>query len=193
MDAIDDLCNEDKLRYNQFINYGTNQAWQGTQEVMLSYAPARFRNDNVEPDVLSEFGQIPLINWLFNGQLNGTDEYLLMSKGTTTSPKLLIWDGQSYTTAIIKKYSGVQNMPAMVNSNQFDLYSRFWQINTPTQNPFRYWNANFTVRMSCDLARQLDVNRTVRLKTPYGAIVNARIKEITADFGSRQITFQTEF
>jgi len=117
----------------------------------------------------------------------------LMSKGTTTSPKLLIWDGQSYTTAIIKKYSGVQNMPAMVNSNQLDLYNRFWQINSPTQNPFRYWNANFTVRMSCDLARQLDVNRTVRLKTPYGAIVNARIKEITADFGNRQITFQTEF
>jgi hypothetical protein len=193
MDAIDDLCNEDKLRYNQFINYGTNQAWQGTQEVMLSYAPARFRNDGVEPDVLSEFGQIPLINWLFNGQLNGTDEYLLMSKGTTTSPKMLIWDGQSYTTAIIKKYNGVQNMPAMVSSSGFDLYAEFWQINTPTQNPFRYWNANFTVRMSCDLARQLDVNRTVRLKTPYGAIVNARIKEITADFGNRQITFQTEF
>jgi len=193
MDAIDDLCNEDKLRYNYFRNYGTNQVWQGTQEVMLSYAPARFRNDGVEPDVLSEFGQIPLINWLFNGQLNGTDEYLLMSKGTTTSPKLLIWDGQSYTTAIIKKYNGVQNMPAMVSSSGFDLYARFWQINTPTQNPFRYWNATFTVRMSCDLARQLDVNRTVRLKTPYGAIVNARIKEITADFGNRQITFQTEF
>jgi hypothetical protein len=193
MDALDDVGNEDKLRYNRFINYGTNQAWQGTQEVMLSYAPARFRNDGVEPDVLSEFGQIGLINWLFNGQLNGTDEYLLMSKGTATSPKLLIWDGQSFTTAIIRKYSGVQNMPAMVNSNQLDLYNRFWEINSPLINPFRYWNATLTVRMSCDLARQLDVNRTVRLKTPYGAIVNARIKEITADFGNRQITFQTEF
>jgi hypothetical protein len=193
MDALDDVGNEDKDRYNYYRDYGNNQAWQGTQEIMLSYAPARFRDDKVEPDVLTEFSQIPLSNWLLNGQLNGTNDYLLMSKGTCIAPKMLIWDGQSRTTAIIKKYNGVQNMPAMVNSNQFDLYSRFWQINNPTQNPFRYWNANFTVRMSCDLASQLDVNRTVRLKTPYGAIVNARIKEITADFGNRQITFQTEF
>jgi hypothetical protein len=193
MDALDDVGNEDKIRYNFFRNYGTNQAWQDTQEVMLSYAPARFRNDGVEPDILSDFATIPGVNWLLNGQLTGTGDYLLMSKGTASSPKLLIWDGQSYTTAIIRKYNGVQNMPAMVNSNQLDLYNRFWEINNPTQNPFRYWNATLTVRMSCDLARQLNVNRTVKMRTPYGAVVNARIKNITADFGSREIRFQTEF
>ena len=193
MDALDDVGNEDKVRYNYFRNYGTSPTWDGTSEKMLSYAPARFRNDGVEPDVLSNFGSVGLINWLFNGQLNGTDDYLLMSKGTASSPKMLIWDGQSYTDAIVKKYNGVQNMPAMVNSNQFDLYNRFHEIDSPTLNPFRFWNAEFTVRMNCSIVKVLDVNRTVRLMTPYGAIVNARIKEITADFGNREITFQTEF
>jgi hypothetical protein len=193
LDPLDDVGNEDRDRYRRFVNYGSNPNWKGTQEVGLSFAPARFRNDGVEPDVLSEFGRIGLINWFLKGQLTGTDNYLLMSRGTAGVPKLLIWDGQSTTTAIIKFYNGVQNVPAMVNSGQNDLFDNQWAINSPNLNPYRFWDATLTVRMSCALAQTLNVNSTVRLMTPYGAIVNARINTITANFGSREITFEVEF
>jgi hypothetical protein len=193
MDALDDVGNEDRNRYTVYFDYGSNPNWENANKKQLSYAPARFRNDGVEFDVLSYFGNSKFVNFLFGGQLTGTDEYLLMAKGTASSPKMLIWDGQSYTTAIVRKYNGVQNMPAMVNSGQSDLYDKFHRIDDPNINPFRFWDANLTVRMSCQLAQVLNVNRTIKMRTPYGAVVNARIKNITADFGSREIRFQTEF
>jgi hypothetical protein len=81
----------------------------------------------------------------------------------------------------------------MVNSGQNDLFDNQWAINSPNLNPYRFWDATLTVRMSCALAQTLNVNSTVRLMTPYGAIVNARINTITANFGSREITFEVEF
>jgi hypothetical protein len=193
MDALDDVGNEDRNRYTVYFDYGSNPNWEGANKKALSYSPARFRDDGVEFDVLSFFGNSKFVNFLFGGQLTGTDQYLLMSKGTASNPKMLIWDGQSYTDAIIRKYNGVQNMPAMVNSGQSDLYDKFHRIDDPNQNPFRFWNAEFTVRANCQLVQQLDVNRTVRLSTPYGAVVNARINQINANLGERTIQFTCEF
>jgi hypothetical protein len=193
MDALDDVGNEDRNRYTVYIDFGSNPNWEGANKKALSYSPARFRNDGVEFDVLSFFGNSKFVNFLFGGQLTGTDQYLLMAKGTASNPKMLIWDGQSYTDAIIRKYNGVQNMPAMVNSGQSDLYDKFHRIDDPNQNPFRFWNAEFTIRANCQLVQQLDVNRTVRLSTPYGAVVNARINQINANLGERTIQFTCEF
>jgi hypothetical protein len=193
MDALDDVGNEDRNRYTVYFDYGSNPNWEGANKKALSYSPARFRDDGVEFDVLSFFGNSKFVNFLFGGQLTGTDQYLLMAKGTASNPKMLIWDGQSYTDAIIRKYNGVQNMPAMVNSGQSDLYDKFHRIDDPNQNPFRFWNAEFTVRANCQLVQQLDVNRTVRLSTPYGAVVNARINQINANLGERTIQFTCEF
>lgn len=193
LDTLDDLSNEDRDRYMIYRNYGTNANWEGNDRRMLSYACSRYRNDGVEPDLLTNFSQLPLANFLFLGNFNQYDRALLMSKGTCSVPKMLIWDGQSYTDAYVKIYSGVQNMPAMVNSGQFDLYNRFHEIDNPNINPFRFWNVELTVRANCQLVQQLDVNRTVRVKTPYGAIVNARINQINANLGQREITFTCEF
>jgi hypothetical protein len=160
---------------------------------MLSYSPARFRNDGIEADVLTFFDNLPLSNLIWGNNISQYSRALLMAKGTASNPKMLIWDGQSYTDAYVKIYNGVQNMPAMVNSGQSDLYDKFHRIDDPNINPFRFWNAELTVRANCQLVQQLDVNRTVRLRTPYGAIVNARINQINANLGERTIQFTCEF
>jgi hypothetical protein len=193
MDALDDVGNEDRNRYTVYFDYGSNPNWEGANKKALSYSPARFRNDGIEPDILTQFGSLPLANQLFLGNFSQFSRALLMSKGTASNPKMLIWDGQSYTDAYVKLYNGVQNMPAMVNSGQSDLYDKFHRIDDPNQNPFRFWNAEFTVRANCQLVQQLDVNRTVRLSTPYGAVVNARINQINANLGERTIQFTCEF
>jgi len=193
MDALDDVGNEDRNRYTVYFDYGSNPNWESANQKQLSYAPARFRNDGIEPDIITIYSNRPLANFIFQGYLTSFSNALLMAKGTASSPKMLIWDGQSYTDAYVKIYNGVQNMPAMVNSGQSDLYDKFHRIDDPNINPFRFWDANLTVRMSCQLAQVLNVNRTIKMRTPYGAVVNARIKNITADFGSREIRFQTEF
>ena len=193
MDAIDDVGNEDRNRYTVYIDFGSNPNWEGANKKALSYSPARFRNDGIEPDIITRYGNRPLANFIFQGNLSNFSRALLMSKGTASNPKMLIWDGQSYTDAYVKLYNGVQNMPAMVNSGQSDLYDKFHRIDDPNQNPFRFWNAEFTVRANCQLVQQLDVNRTVRLSTPYGAVVNARINQINANLGERTIQFTCEF
>lgn len=193
MDALDDVGNEDRDRYTVFFDYGSNPNWEGANKKMLSYSPARFRNDGIEPDIITISGNRPLANFIFQGYLSSFGQALLMSKGTASNPKMLIWDGNSYTDAYVKFYNGVQNMPAMVNSGQSDLYDKFHRIDDPNINPFRFWNAELTVRANCQLVQQLDVNRTVRLRTPYGAIVNARINQINANLGERTIQFTCEF
>lgn len=193
MDALDDVGNEDRNRYTVYFDYGSNPNWEGANKKMLSYSPARFRNDGIEPDIITIFGNRPLANFIFQGYLSSFGQALLMSKGTASNPKMLIWDGNSYTDAYVKFYNGVQNMPAMVNSGQSDLYDKFHRIDDPNINPFRFWNAELTVRANCQLVQQLDVNRTVRLRTPYGAIVNARINQINANLGERTIQFTCEF
>jgi hypothetical protein len=193
MDALDDVGNEDRDRYTVYFDYGSNPNWEGANKKVLSYSPSRYRNDGIEADVISNYGNRPLANFIFQGNLSNFSRALLMSKGTASNPKMLIWDGQSYTDAYVKIYNGVQNMPAMVNSGQSDLYDKFHRIDDPNLNPFRFWNAEFTVRMNCTLAQQLDVNRTVRLSTPYGAVVNARILQINANLGERTIQFTCEF
>jgi hypothetical protein len=193
MDPLDDVCNEDRNRYTVYFDYGSNPNWEGANKKALSYSPARFRNDGVEPDILTQFDNLPLSNLIWGNNISQFSRALLMSKGTASNPKMLIWDGQSYTDAYVKLYNGVQNMPAMVNSGQSDLYDKFHRIDDPNQNPFRFWNAEFTVRANCQLVQQLDVNRTVRLSTPYGAVVNARINQINANLGERTIQFTCEF
>ena len=193
MDALDDVGNEDRNRYTVYFDYGSNPNWEGANKKVLSYSPSRYRNDGIEPDILTQFSTLPFANQLFLGNFAQYSKALLMSKGTASNPKMLIWDGQSYTDAYVKLYNGVQNMPAMVNSGQSDLYDKFHRIDDPNQNPFRFWNAEFTVRANCQLVQQLDVNRTVRLSTPYGAVVNARILQINANLGERTIQFTCEF
>lgn len=193
MDALDDVGNEDRNRYTVYFDYGSNPNWEGANKKMLSYSPSRYRNDGIEADVLTFFDNLPLSNLIWGNNISQFSKALLMAKGTASNPKMLIWDGQSYTDAYVKIYNGVQNMPAMVNSGQSDLYDKFHRIDDPNINPFRFWNAELTVRANCQLVQQLDVNRTVRLRTPYGAIVNARINQINANLGERTIQFTCEF
>lgn len=193
MDALDDVGNEDRNRYTVYFDYGSNPNWEGSNKKQLSYSPSRYRNDGIEADILTFYSTLPLANFLFLGNFAQYSRALLMAKGTASNPKMLIWDGQSYTDAYVKIYNGVQNMPAMVNSGQSDLYDKFHRIDDPNINPFRFWNAELTVRANCQLVQQLDVNRTVRLRTPYGAIVNARINQINANLGERTIQFTCEF
>jgi hypothetical protein len=193
MDALDDVGNEDRDRYTVYFDYGSNPNWEGSNKKQLSYSPSRYRNDGIEADILTFYSTLPLANFLFLGNFAQYSRALLMAKGTASNPKMLIWDGQSYTDAYVKIYNGVQNMPAMVNSGQSDLYDKFHRIDDPNINPFRFWNAELTVRANCQLVQQLDVNRTVRLRTPYGAIVNARINQINANLGERTIQFTCEF
>ena len=193
MDMLDDVGNEDMVRYRRSIDYGNNVNWEGRDERQLSYACARFRNDGIEPDILTQFNSLPFANFLFLGNLTQYSNALLMSKGTCAVPKMLIWDGRNNEDATIVSFNGIRNQPAMVNSGQTDLYDNFYSIDNPNQNPFRFWNATLTVRANCTLLQQLDVNRTVQLRTPYGAVVNARINNITANLGERTIQFNCEF
>lgn len=202
LDGLDETGNEAQEEYRAFLNfqqlYGYNPNWTDHEPRRLHYAPARFRNDGIEPDILSDFGTIPLVNFLAFQNLTNTGEYLLMSKSIASSPKMLIWDAsKGRQTAIVKDYGANygRNFPAKADYAPFPVQQMydFHRIDDPMQNPFRMWSAELTVRMSCPLLQQLSVNRTVRLRTPYGAVVNARILQIQANMGQREVMFSCEF
>jgi len=215
IDPLDDVGNEARLayvRYEEFTPPSPNL--EGILEKSLSYAPARFVNDPIAEAVFTSarVTGLPFV-LLLVPNLNQYNRALLMAKDTAASPKMLIWDGKNIEEAYVKYYGGsgnfigYPNMPAHVSKNflptslqtytsvynEPNMYDNFHVIDDPYLNPFRFWDATLTVRMSCALAQSLNVNSTVRLMTPYGAIVNARINTITANFGSREITFEVEF
>lgn len=215
MDALDDVGNEARLAYVRYQDFiPPNNNFEGMLEKSLSYAPARFLFDPIAESIMTNIRVtgLPFVALLLPN-LNQYTRALLMAKDTASAPKMLIWDGQNREEAYVKFYApngsfpGYPNVPAHVskkylptNSQTYnpvvnvpDMYDNFHIIDDPYQNPFRFWNAELTVRANCQLVQQLDVNRTVRLRTPYGAIVNARINQINANLGERTIQFTCEF
>jgi hypothetical protein len=215
MDALDDVGNEARLAYVRYEEYTPpNNNFEGMIEKTLSYAPARFFFDPIAETIMrnTSVTGLPFVAILLPN-INQYTKALLMAKDTASSPKMLIWDGVNREEAYVKYYGGSGNAPGYPNvpahvskkylptvSQTFqpvinvpDMYDNFHVIDDPYQNPFRFWNAEFTVRANCQLVQQLDVNRTVRLSTPYGAVVNARINQINANLGERTIQFTCEF
>ncbi|KAB1228457.1 hypothetical protein [Chryseobacterium viscerum] len=127
-DAYDNLSTDAKTRFNDIVEYNNprNPLLEGEDnKIVQSFAAARFRNDGIYPDYISEAlkyvwiisvitgGITNLILVPLRNRLNDWKGALITQNDTLILPKLLIWDGQSKRNARVKYYHTFgSNMPA---------------------------------------------------------------------------------
>jgi hypothetical protein len=204
-DALDDVGNEARDLYTEIIEWNNpfNEVQVGSLQAAFPFGMSRYRDDGIDRDVISTYSGAPF----FSGIISQYDNVLLMSKGVTALPKLLIWDGVNINNAKIKRGapagypspgSGnfVYNWPYQCNefnvSNNISydsdqanmaLLGRFWQINNPKVCTEKGLNVSFSFSYNCDHLANLDMEKTVQ--TPRG---EARIDTIEIDHRNKIMT-----
>ena len=201
--------------YNSPAGY---EAWRDIKKVQLSYAPARFRGERSPASGLESFPIPALLNLFYGSALTASSRYLLLAQDEFTVHKyyewdntnpnqaqarreqLQIWDGESNSYISLAggvpnpryrvKYDQNQNVTPV---NERNIYTDFHSINDPTRNPYRFWDYEIEAKMDCVMVKNLSVNKTVRMQTPYGTTVLGKINTIIANFGERTIRITGEF
>jgi len=98
-----DWCgNEAELRFNDIVDWNVpySDLQKGVQDNALPFGTARFRDDGIDHDVLSDFD-----GWLAFGigdVIQNHEGVLIMNNGTCFQPKLLIWDGDIDFGRVVK-------------------------------------------------------------------------------------------
>jgi len=123
-DALDWVGEEGRRLYRDLVEYRNppNPRYRGKREVTLPYAPARFRNDGIERDVLTFWGNVlgnpvfqflsslpppfgSVIDGLFGGFIDINTIYrhaLLLPTDTCSEPKYLVLkDGYDNANAVV--------------------------------------------------------------------------------------------
>jgi hypothetical protein len=192
-----------------------SEAWNGVKEVQLSYAPTGFRPDDSLLDRYPFIGLLqtafPSINQ-FQGVAVFQDNEFAIHKyfeADPTSPdnfKKARQGSISYynfnTNSFYTVPGGSYNSIYWVNEQSIfsqnpnkppNIYNDFHAIDDPINNPYRFWDYEIEAKMDCVMVKNLSVNRTVRIQTPYGTSVQGKINTIIANFGDRTIRITGEF
>lgn len=211
-DPLDSVGNEALERFGFGYRVEWNQPFSdlqsGHEDVVLVFGVPRFRDDNIDRDILSEFaGALPVIQD-FNG-------VLIVEKGVAFQPKLLIWDGVDGENARVKKYyiigsnipqnnnynwpytfnnlDGVTAQPAVPEqvfpSNYPDssLYIRFYSIDNPRVLNDKGKEFTFEFRYTCTELQGALEAQFVQLPMGVG-----RITKMEIDLDRKTITVQGE-
>jgi len=216
VDGIDWVGNEALAWYKHNVSYnqlhGYHPTWKGINTKELAFGAVRFRNDLFELDVLSWWGQVGIINTLFGGGLSASGDYLLINNGTSSMPKLLIWDnvntpwnnarvkdygtnkGRNYPmqlreSSLDHRYSSTDPVPA--HPEPQDLTGNLWdfhKLDDPFINPYQLIDFTFTGRLDCTHLGTASVRQLVLLR-PHenGQVMQGRIDRIELNLSTRQM------
>jgi hypothetical protein len=221
-----EICGNNSLDFTNvffdFVKIYSNPAgwesWRDIKQVQLSYAPARFRDDESPKSGLDSFPIPALLNLNYGSAVSQSSRYLLLAQDEFTVHKYYEWDNQSVTDAMARREQMQQwdgsinqfiNLPfgtpnprykvrydpnqSVSPANGRNIYTDFHAINDPINNPYRFWDYEIEAKMDCVMVKNLSVNRTVRMQTPYGTSVQGKINTIIANFGERTIRITGEF
>lgn len=170
--------------------HGQNQAWENRREVMINFGGVRVRNDGLRPiikyDALTWWQNLVFPNVLLGGQLQATNKFLMLTKGTTTIPKVIVWDVNSgVNDAKVQEYqTGNFNDPLkfkpgigglfwpVPNGSLYDDYG----IDDPSLNPYYRYTFRIVIKFDCQLLTNALPGQLVRLPMGLGRIDNFVIR-----------------
>jgi len=207
-DGREEVGNDILKQYRIEVDYqqfGNNPAFEGRNEISIPFAPVRVRNDDMRPqikyDALSWWQALIFPDVILLGRLSATQDYMLMEKGTTSVPKLIIWNRQSgINNAKVLNYgqgdhnrpwklswlqgSLRRDSPDYINSiaqPNGSLYDQFI-VNDPRTR--QYARHRFTIRVKFTCQRFRDAVPRRRLVLPDGRV--GRIESYVISLNSRQ-------
>jgi len=194
----------DTISWNEpVVNYPN---FEGIRNEVLPIGPVRFRQDDIEPDVLTPFqavlgGIVSLFGSPQNGNPNLTDmqsKIVLMPQHQFSQYKFLPLDPQEpYTNAKVLKradsngfkgYNGDMWLSAIDNNadhghNEGNLYTRFWYIEDSRLNAFKGISFELKLRKTCKYINEITLE--TKVQTPQGL---GKIESITV--GLSEITIE---
>ena len=195
-DGSDKLGNEsNRLWSGDPVDYNTPIApsLRGVRQTTIPYGSARFLVDGL-PSVINKLLTSNYARFITFGNIQLTTGSLLMTTGTSSIPKLLMYDGISpmydaQVEVLNRTYNGRvwlrNNMQQQYGVNNF--YNELLTINDPRLNLRR--NLNYSLRFSynCEDLRTRNFGQVAII--PFlGQAVTARIDNIEIDFEAREIT-----
>lgn len=215
-DAVDVAGNEAAERYNEIVEWNNpySSLQSGSREIQLGFGTPRFRDDDVEQDILGFYSGAPFIG----STINSYKRVLILEKHLCFNPKLLIWDG-NMDFGRTKKFitPGVDwdgttnleennnyNFPYSFNdancepntaypSNQpnMGLYGRFYSIDNPklTIDYGKSWT--FTMYYNCEALQTLQTIQFIELPLGTSDVPSiGRVDSISVNLDDKTITFQ---
>ena len=193
-DAINWVGSEAQSRWSDIVewNLPVNPIQKGEFTQIFPYSPARFRDDGIERDVLSDYSWMP---YGIGQNIKDGDKYMIMNNGTSFVPQLLIWDGfdinnggvrRSYSPPGIAPGEAV-NYPMWVDADRpGNLYDRFWYIENPKLATFSGYD--YVVRITWDCATLNAINIDGTILTSKG--LSKTIESIELDFSTSIMTIK---
>lgn len=195
-DGSDKLGNEaNPLWSGEVVDYNTPiiPTLRGIKQTTIQYGTARFLGDGLE-SVIFDVLNSGYANAITFGAINITTGSLLMTTGTASVPKLLMYDGFSNPNdAQVEVLGGKYNGRAWLRADTQSaygfagFYDNLLRINDPRLNLQR--NLSYKLRFSyiCEDLRTRSFGQVVQIPI-NGTNVLARIDTVEIDFESREIT-----
>lgn len=209
-DSVDSVGTEALNIYNNIVewNQPVSELQSGHTDVLLAFGTPRFRDDDIDEDILGKYSWAP---FGLGDQINAHQGVLILEKGIAFQPKLLIWDGIDINFARIKTYTLYNqlinpappmqfvnknyNAPYMFYSNNAaantsypsnyedgSLYSRFYALDNPKLYTDSGKSFTFTVRYNCQTLQNAVTAEYVQL--PYGV---GRISRMQINLDTKEI------
>jgi len=195
-DGTDKTGNEaNRLWSGDIVDYNTPIAptLRGIRQTTIQYGTARFLGDGFESAIenVSNSGYFNFITFGTSPVVSGT---MLMSTGTASLPKLIMWDGSSpINDARAESLNGYINARAWLRSDLVQnygvagFYENLLKINDPRLNLQR--NLQYTLRFTylCDDLRTRTFGQVITIPI-NGVNTTAKVESIEIDFANREIT-----
>lgn len=167
-DAVDWCGAEANARWSAIVEWNSpvNPLQKGEFTQLFPYSTARFRDDGIERDVLSDYGWMP---YGIGDNIKDNDKAMIMNSGTSFVPKLLIWDGADINNGTVRRYTvagyganEAVNYPMWVDENlSGNLYDRFWYIENPQNSTFAGRDFVIEIIWDCATKAAIDINGTI--------------------------------
>ena len=197
-DAIDSIGNEAKDRYNDIVEWNSppSPVQSGVLKVEVPFGAARFRNDGVTKDILSDFAGYSILG----PNINKYNHALLLDDPMAALPKLIIlhpdhqgdtgdgsiafaqwnWGSNETLTGPDEQYNYPLWFKYGANGN---LYDRFYASENPRVNGWKGMDFTIETAISCYILSNLDIDRPI--ETPMGKGMATLIE---LDFKNGKIT-----
>lgn len=180
IDAVDWVGNEARDRWNAWVDY--TQPWgpptlRGERSVNFPFGTARFRDDGVDRDVLTDYRSFPFIGPRIRSEY---DELLLLPVGVAFQPKLLTIDTGSPVDNARVRWTSMPggracNRDYWMRPDAPDgLYARFWRRSDPRLTVERGLEFRLTFAPTC--AELAALRPEMGVRTPAGTGVAEQIQ-----------------
>lgn len=171
-DGMDWVGDEAVDRWSDVVEWNSPPSPLQKGEFIRSFpfGAARFREDGLDRDVLSDYTWLP---FGMGAAITANNNVLLMNNGMAFLPKMLILEpGYDWQHALIRRTDSVAglaygegyNYPMWVDATMpNNLYDRFWSIENPRNALFAGKDVELVIEYNCDVKRAIDIDGTVRV------------------------------